>query len=214
MAGPKITFSVRKTGGWARFGALIDPAKANGRMRSNMRNATSHNAKLFAKQIRKVIQGGVAPANAALTIFIKKSSKPLAGPDALLFKAIAHKTLDPYTAEVGVKKGDASVNSAMVAHEGARIPVTPSMRAMFAYLADASDGNRSPGVLTGRAAELWRKRPGGWKALKKSTTHIVVPGRPFIKLAIEDKSARKTAARNWSYAYAAALAGKVWKAQR
>jgi len=203
---------VTLTGPWTKVASLLHPTGASARIKREIGNATSANGRLAVKAIRKVIQGGMSPANAPLTVLIKGSSKPIAGVSGELFKAIACEKINAYTAEVGVRKGDPEANSAIVAHEGARIKVTGKMRAMFARLADVSDGSSPASILTGRAAELWRQRPGGWHALKQGTTHIKVPGRPFIQKALDDDTVRQKMGHNWLAAWAAGLNNTRFKA--
>ena len=146
------------------------------------------------------------PGNAPLTIAVKGSSKP--GVDkGELFKAITYKVLSPYTAEVGVLKGDKTVNIAIAFHEGATIPVTPAMRGLFAALASASQGKATN--LGPRAQELFG-RYKGWKGLRASTTHIKIPGRPFIRKALEDPANKARVYQNWHQALlaAASMSGK------
>lgn len=209
---PKVVAGVTLTGPWSKLSSMLSPSVASGRIAREMRNATRSNGAIARKAIRKHIQSGLSPANEPLTIMIKGSTKPGVTGRGELFKAITSVVIDPYTAEVGVKKGDPEANTAIVVHEGARIKVTPKMRAMFGYLADVSDGGRPASALSGRAAELYRMRPGGWKALKQSTTHIRIPGRPFIEQALDDETLRRKLAHNWLSAWAAGLAGKRFKA--
>jgi hypothetical protein len=198
-------------GPWAKLAAMLDPGVTNPRISREMGRATRINGLIVRKAIRAELKSGMAPANAPLTVFIKGSSKP--GIDhGEMFKAITSVVINPFMAEIGVKKGDNAGSSALAVHEGATIRVTPKMRAMFGYLADVSAGKRDASRLTGRAAQLYRRRPGGWKALKQSTTHIRIPARPFIAQAMEHPGLRAKIGHNWTAAWAAGLVNKRFKA--
>lgn len=212
---PKVPqASIKLSSNWREISTMLSPAKVDARVRLNVRSATAYNAGLVRKQARSVIQGGMEPKNAALTKFIKRSSKPLAD-NAELYKAITSIVTNAFTAEIGVRKGDSTANTAVAVHEGARVKVTPAMRAMFARLHEVSEGGASPSTLTGRAAELWKRRPRrGWKPLRKGTTHIRIPPRPFMAVAMDDKAMLDRMAKAWSDAYAASIAGETWTARR
>jgi hypothetical protein len=205
----KVTLTFDKT--WKKLIHKLSVAKFTVALKEQVARATELNAMLVDAEVRRAIKnkktGG--PANAALTVLIKKSKKPLVD-SGQLFKSVTYKMLTEFTAEVGVLKGDASANIAVAVHEGATIKVTARMRAMFAMLAAASGarGKRRAAIvskLTGRAEELWKRRKNGWKALKPSTTHIRIPPRPFIRVVIEDPRIRRRAFKNWQKAIKAAF---------
>lgn len=133
---------------------------------------------------RKAIQTEKTQTNAALTAELKGDNKPLVGPNADLFQSITHKVKGSESAFVGVFRQDVeNYNTGVIVHEGAVIPVTKKMRAMFMVLANATIKN-DPTGLYGRAKELYK--PGlKIKPLKKSTRQIIIPPRPFFKIAIE-----------------------------
>lgn len=207
MATPNWT--VRLDSSWATMSALLNPSIVSRRVRNNVAKATSRNGAILRKQMRAELKTSIPPVLAPLTTFIKGSSK--SGVDrGALFKAITSQAINWHTAEAGVRKGTKEANYAVVFHEGARIPVTSKMRGMFAALAAVSNGQSPSSSLTGRAAELYKRRPNrGWKPLRTTTTHIKVPGRPFARQAFEDDATRRKIARNWSNAFAAAIAGKT-----
>lgn len=211
MSVPTATIKLDTT--WATLQILLDPSRVSKRANQNMAMATQYNARQVVKASKGVIRGRMSPPNAKLTKFIKRSTKPLSDRGDL-WRAITHQMKGAWEAEVGVKKGDATANYAILVHEGTKMRVTASMRVMFARLADVSNGGAPVSSLTGRAAELWKRRSGGWKGLKKSTTHITIPPRPFIKEAIDDKDLQRIIGLNWSYAFSAAVAGKPWRRQR
>lgn len=165
------------------------------------------------RKIRQLIRGNQAgyDANAALTKTLKGASVPLVGGKVdtggiSLFQAIRANTLDDYTVFAGVKFVSEKYDIAETLHEGATIPVTDKMRNLFRVLFFASVGRFDPGALTGRAAELWRLRPGGWKRLNPSTTAIIIPSRPFIERAFADPGMRREVKENWETALQAAFA--------
>jgi hypothetical protein len=200
------TVSVKLTASWAQLTALL--ATAVPHVMKEVERATGVNAALVQRTVRASIRSGGYTANRPLTRFIKGSSKPLVGRDSQLWKAITSKVMDPFSAEIGVLKGTPMVNIAAMVHDGVTIKVTPKMRKMFALLADAGNSRTSMPILTGRARELWIMRPKkGWKALKGSTTHIVIPPRPFLTQAVGDPELQKAVQENWLTAVSAGIAG-------
>ena len=211
------TGSVKLNAAWSHLATIISTASP--KMMAELERATVVNAAVVQKTVRQVIRAGGYEPNSPLTRFIKGSSKPLIGRDAQLWKAITTKVLGPFTAEIGVLKGDATANIAIIVHEGTTIKVTPKMRRMFQLLANASRaaaGNKrskaSPiapvAALQGRARELWEMRPGrGWKALKTSTTHITLPPRPYIAKVMDDPTLQEVVQKNWLDAAANGLIG-------
>ena len=200
MAMKPVTF----TGDWDKISGKAIAGAFTGKLNINLRRATTLNAMLVKKAIRRKIQGRIPPANSALTQAIKGSSKPLVD-KGQLFQSITHRVISPFTAEVGIAKGNAYANIGAAVHEGAVIPVTPQMRGLFAVLANASRGNSSG--LTGRAAQLFARNKD-WKGLKKSTTSIKIPSRPFVKLAMADIALRNKLYANWQQALGGAITGK------
>lgn len=208
---------MRLTGDWRKLQTLLVVAQFNRRLRVHMKRATRTNALLLRKEIRANISEAKyaksrAP-NAELTRFIKGSSKPLVDKPGGLFQSITSVVIDPFRAEVGVKKQARGAQAAIIVHEGAQVNVTPKMRGMFAALADASQGRRDPGSLRGRARELFERRSEGWKALKPGTTVIRIPRRPFIEEVVESNDVRKIIAQNWLQGAAGALIDRRLKFQ-
>lgn len=180
--------------------------------RSEIRKATRKNGLMAVKHIRQLIRGGEGgyEANAELTKEIKGASVPLVGGKAdtggiNLFQAISSTMLDDYTVFAGVKFVSEKYDVAATLHDGAVIPVTEKMRTMFRVLWWASEGSIDPAELTGRAAELWRLKKGGWYPLADSTNAIIIPGRPFIVRAFESGEIKREARRNWELAVQRAL---------
>ncbi len=193
-----ISFTLDK--GWKKYEAKLRTPQFERNLRTTLPPAMEKSAMHLQKMMRRTIRSGSYAAgaksftiakNAPLTIAIKKSSKALADYGDL-FAAITYQVAaDGREAFVGVlqvtrgRDGRSLSNLAEKLHEGVEIPVTPKMRRMFYYLALASGGHIKASDLTGRAAALWKRMPGEWKALKESTTKIVIPGRPFIRAAFE-----------------------------
>jgi len=173
------------------------------RLQRNVRRATALNALAAAKKMREVIQSGKLKANAPLTMAVKGSTKPLvAGGD--LFQSITVQKINEDEHFVGVLRTEGDFNLVAILHEGATIPVTPAMRWMFLMLAKASDGTMDPSKLEGRASELFAQFQG-WKPLGASTTAIVIPERPFVRITFESPDLIALCKANWAAACQAAL---------
>lgn len=167
---------------------------------------------MAVKHIRQLIRGGEGgyEANAELTKEIKGASVPLVGGKAdtggiNLFQAISSTMLDDYAVFAGVKFVSEKYDIAATLHDGAVIPVTEKMRTMFKMLWWASEGTIDSAQLTGRAAELWRLKKGGWYPIADDTKAIIIPGRPFIERAFESGEIKREARRNWEQAVQRAL---------
>lgn len=186
--------------------ALKAPA-FNAQLRRQLRRATMLNAKLVERQIRQVIRSGEFERNANLTVALKGSTKPLVD-QGQLFQFITSKVIDDTTAFVGVLRTDDNYNIVQTIHNGANIPVTKRMRGLFFILWQAGQGDFPLDRLEGRAAELFQKMPNaryGWRPLKDSTTHIIIPPRPFIHEAMDDRKLQLRIKENWVMAVQAAL---------
>jgi hypothetical protein len=201
-----VTFKFsRKRGEWKAFGKALDPKTFDRAVRRHVRRATALNGKVLLRGIRKTIQSGNFESNKPLTVAIKGSSKPLVDYGHHLFQALTSKVVDDFTAFAGVLQKDDFYNIARFLHDGGALPVTDKMRGLFYVLWLASRNAIDPGELTGRAAELWDRMPGGWFPLDENTQAIMIAGRPFIEKAIEDPEFRKLAKRNWEAALNAAF---------
>lgn len=190
--------------GWKRLKMALDPGKMDKEIRKQLRRATKRNAKLVEAAIRKEIRKGNFERNAALTVAIKDSTKPLVD-RGQLFQFVTSKTFGDSTLFVGVLRTDENYNIAAALHEGSTATVTPKMRGLFFVLWQASIGEMSPAALTGRAAELFERMPQGWLPLKAGTKFIVNPPRPFIEQAIKDAGLKEKIAGNWKMAIAEAV---------
>lgn len=186
--------------GWKKWERAVGKKVFRSKLRKHLKQATFFNQKIAEASIRKEIKRGSFEANSPLTIMIKGSSKPLVDKGTGLFQAITSKRVDDLTAFAGVLRTSEKYNIALGLHEGMTIRVTPAMRGMFFMLWKASEGEIGAGELTGRAAELWDRAPGGWKPLRSTTTQIIIPARPFIRQAFDNAELRRRAKRNWENA--------------
>jgi len=200
------------TFGYKEWQAACDPRRFERVLKKHMRRATELNGAVATKALRETIATGRGmAANAALTVFIKGSSKPLVD-FADLYGSQTFEVVDDYTVWAGVLKQDQEgYNLAQALHDGFQAKVTPAMRGMFFYLWKASTGAIKPEQLTGRAAELWARRPGGWFPLDEGTTVITTPGRPWVSITFGDPSFKAKVMLNWEQALEAVfreIAGK------
>ena len=229
---PRLVFKFK--GQWTPFRKAIDPARFGPRLERYVGHATKLNAYLVARRIRKAIKDRIPPGNADLTAAIKRSTKPLVDRGDL-WKAVTIQVVDWKTGFAGLLRtartstGEELVNLGVILHEGTSIRVTDRMRRMFRALARATNPTPPKHVKTragrrlyrgmasdaaankylrGRARELYDRNPDvRWKPLAASTTVIRIPGRPFLRDALEDQGLRAEILKNWSDAVARALGG-------
>jgi hypothetical protein len=185
---------------WKRFRKAIDSKNFSQALDKHVRRALARTGKLAEATIRKTIQTGMKPPNAPLTEEIKKSEKPLVGIHGQLFQGITSVLVGTRSVFVGVLRTDKNYNIGLTVHEGKAIRVTERMRTMFWYLWMVSEGRMGPDRLTGRAAELWQQKPGGWYPLRDETKFIIIPARPFIKAAFDDEGLASRVKANWQKA--------------
>lgn len=201
-------------GGWTPFRKAIDPTAFGARLERQVGAATRVNAYLVARRIRKSIKDRIPPGNADLTTAIKRSTKPLVDRGDL-WKAISAQVVDWKTGFAGLLRTARTtpraelVNLGVVLHEGTSIRVTDRMRRMFRALANAtSSGGADASKLRGRARELYDRNPAvRWRPIADSTTVIRIPGRPFLRDALEDQELRREIVQNWAQAVRRALGG-------
>lgn len=205
---------VKRKAEWKGFERALNPQVFDRVTRKHIRRATALNAKLVLRAMRKAIQSGEFEPNKPLTVAIKGSSKPLVDFGHSLFQALTDRLIDDFTAFVGIQRKDEFYNIGLFLHEGGALPVTPKMRGLFYLLWLASNEAIDPGELTGRAAELWERMPGGWFPIGKGTQAIMITGRPFVDRALEDPDLRSRSKRNWEGALRAALAEIAEKNRR
>ncbi len=126
-------------------------------------------AKFAEARLRRQIQSGKNQENAALTIIMKGSSKPLINFGTLL-KSVSSSHWTPYSFSVGVTNiGKGKINVPAILESGAVVPVTPLMRKFFWAKFMETKGKVLP--------------------LKASTTQIIIPPRPFLKTALVEDAA-------------------------
>jgi hypothetical protein len=202
----KTEFKIK---GLKRWRQALDASGFDRESRRNIRTATALNGKIAEALVRKTLQSKTSlTKNAPLTREIKGANKP--GVDSgLLFQSITSRVHDDFTVFVGVLRTSGEYNVAVIVHEGAEEKVTPEMRGMFFALWRASMGELDSGKLTGRAAELWARKPGGWLPLKDDTQVIINPGRPFFRIAFANTQMIKKARDNWKQALEATFAKRA-----
>lgn len=155
--------------------------------------------------MRQTIQSGKSlQRNAALTQAIKGDNKPLVDQGAL-FQQITSKVVDDFTVLAGVLRTSGAYNVGLIVHEGATIKVTPKMRGLFFVLWKASEGMLDPGQLEGRAKELFEQMSEGWLPLNANTEVIVIPPRPWIRIAFNNTQMIKQVRDNWKQAMEASF---------
>lgn len=199
-----MSTSIKFDKGWKKLHKALDPKTFGPVLERQVKKANAFNGKVMQAAIRRVIKSNVPPANRALTVAIKKSSKSLVDKGDLWGSVSSHQ-LSWDKVFVGIHRTHSAYNIGRFLHDGGSIPVTDRMRNMFTLLWYASNGSLDPSKLEGRAAELWERMPGGWLPLKPSTAAIVIPSRPFIKQAFADDAARKRVEANWTKAVQAAI---------
>lgn len=193
--------------GWKKMRKALKAPAFQTTLRRQLRRASVLNGKLVERRIREAMRKGGYAKNANLTIAIKGSTKPLVD-DGQLFQFITSKVIDDTTVFVGALRTDDNYNIIETIHNGATINVTPKMRGLFFILWMASKGQVPLSKLEGRAAELFRRMPYdsyGWRPLKESTTHIIIPPRPFIHKVLADVSLQLKVKENWTMAVQTAL---------
>lgn len=191
---------------FSRYRRALDKAALQPILEKHVASRTKLIGLHAEKLVRKLIKAsGVPPPNAALTAFIKGSSKPLVD-HGQVFQSVTSQQQAWNQIFVGILRKDKNYNIAEALHDGKDIPVTDKMRTMFFYLWLASTGRYDPAKLTGRAAELWLRRPAlGWFPLKEDTRIIKIPARPFIKQVFEGPELRGLAEKHWANAVREAL---------
>ena len=189
--------SVTLKGRWNDFKVSINSKAFFSRLKVEVGKATLLNVKLVQKRIRAELKG-IGPANAPLTIEIKKSKKPLIDFGDLR-KSIIGRRLKWHKGIAGVNRQSARYNIGLFLHDGGTIKVTDRMRNMFRLLFYVSQGRLDESKLTGRARELYDRNQGvQWRPI--TTGQIRIPGRPFVKNAIEDADLIAKIRKNYAQA--------------
>lgn len=178
-----MSATIKLTGEWPSLKALLDPRRTRAEVDLEAIKAL---AKVAKKIARSALERGGLDANSQLTQILKGRDDP-AKDTGEMMAAIRVIVLPQFRGVwVGIPKGHRKSKLAELVHDGATIPVTEAMRAMFRLLWQASEGKIDPQKLTGRAAALWKVKQSGWLPLKADTEHIVIVERPFMSLAFQD----------------------------
>lgn len=191
--------------GWKKFSAMLHPTKLGRHIDGQMKRANGLIGLRLAGQAKTRITSGSGgyKRNAGLTRFIKGSESPLADHGDLVGQ-IKHQVISAETVEIGVMKTSHLADIAEVLHTGITIDVSTKMRAMFFILWLKSKGY--PVSLTGRAQELWDRRPQrGWQKLRDDKTAIVIPPRPYFLFILTDPAVRAWIQEQWGFALKAAF---------
>jgi len=171
--------------GFDNLADILSTRNFKRRLHRHVKKATELNVIAGADQVKKDIYGNKFLANSALAVAIKGSSRPLVDTGALVGSLIG-RALAWNVGEIGVlRKGPHTQNIAVILHFGAKVPVTDKMRRYFHWLA-----SKNPKV----------------KPLKKTTTVIVIPPRPFMESALT-LGMQAEYKKNWEVAVMAALRG-------
>lgn len=189
--------SLRWSKGFKELEKALKKGATQAQIKKHMRRATLQAALGATEHVRRTIQEGRYEPNAALTIELKESSKPLVGgtTPAQLQQAIGHEFVSDLEVFVGVSRKNGRYDIAKTVHDGKSIKVTDKMRNLFRILWMKSQGANVQ--LVGRAAELWQLKPYGWLPLSPSTEHIVIPPRPFIEASFRDPGLKKYVRERW-----------------
>jgi hypothetical protein len=153
-----------KTGQWKLWMKLMTSKRFQFKLQTNVRSAMHANVQLGRGAVIKGIDSGAFAANSPFTVKMKGSSKPLVDKGDLR-RSIQGKVLSWREGFIGVLRTGGGANVAELLHEGGTLKVTPKMRRWFGAQANAK----------------------GTRPLSPGTTSIRIPGRPFIKDAL-DKS--------------------------
>jgi hypothetical protein len=159
--------------------------------------------------MRGVIQRGVPPPNAHMTVILKGSSKPLVGKTARLWKSVTSKVEKsggwPTAVHIGVMRtsGPEHVKIAKIVHNGTEITVTKKMARMFDLLNRHSDphaymrnGKPPPPLTSPRARELLAGATGPIPSLREGRK-IVIPARPFALITMTNPKFRAAVKREF-----------------
>jgi hypothetical protein len=179
---------------WGRLARWTSSGAFTRRLHKEIRVAMKFSVNEIAKAIRKKMRSGsVGPSNAPLTIEIKRGRNTPLEDLGELRKRVGKKVFSWNRGAAGFIEGvnharDQDIMVAKTIHNGTAVPVTQRMRNMFAWLSRVSEGEAGPEQLTGRARVLYERAPGvEWRPLARTTTHIIIPPRPFIIEVMKDR---------------------------
>ena len=184
---------IKKDANWARFSRATSRPVFQRGMEAALKKAILRVCLLLQDEIRgRIIKNEYGPITDLAVLSKsakKKSSKALIDTGGLV-QNITYKIIDPTTAFVGIlrtartaKRGGVSsgmtvFNLGRVLHDGVTIRVTDRMRDFFRAMAS--------------------EYPGEWLPLRRSTTAIRIPARPFIKKPIEDRAVVRKISEEWA----------------
>jgi hypothetical protein len=187
--------SLRWSKGFKELEKALKKGATQAQIKKHLGRATLQAAQIATQHVKKTIQVGRYEENAALTIDLKGSTKPLVGGSGQLQQAITHDRITDLQYFVGVSRQNDRYKIAKTVHDGKSIAVSEKMRNMFRILWMKSQGANVE--LVGRAAELWALKPYGWLPLSPSTQHIVIPPRRFIEASFKDPGLKKQVQERW-----------------
>lgn len=199
----QFTFQMGK--GWKEYMNATDAKRFQAKFARMRRKALQ----LVAVEIMEwAIESGSSnfARNAQLTIEIKGGSTPMRDQRKLLRKALKTKMVGQSAVFIGVPQGSRYFGIVKGLHDGMTIPVTEKMRLMFFALAAVSNGTAPASMLTGRAKELYKRKPTGWRQISRGTKVIRIPGRPFIAEAFDNPYSKALILRRFSEAVDQTLA--------
>lgn len=169
---------MKLTGNWKGLTALLD--------RRTTKSVDDAVLRASAETIKDTIVKGFdeLEGNAKLTIALKGRDDPGRDSDDLISSIKVIFLPRRRGLWIGIEATSPAAQYARIVADGTQIEVTDAMRGMFFLLWQVSEGRRDPSILTGAAADLWNRMPGGWLPLKPETTHIIIPPRPWIRNAL------------------------------
>lgn len=203
---------MKLTGKWAKMRVILSPKRLAAATSVEVSRATEQNAMFTARAIRRYIKAAKVEANAAATIAMKGSSKPLVH-TGQMFQSIKGSLINSTTALAGVLRtaksedGAELANVAAILNEGATIPVTESMRGLFYALHTATTRGRGAVDASPRLDAILGARGGSKEViwpLDEGTEEIDLPARPFFEDSI-DSALKARIRKNWERAYQRAL---------
>jgi hypothetical protein len=178
---------LRTDAGWRKFERALNAQKFRQKLHAKKGKALDKVARVI---VREAIAAGGFAKNAALTQAIKGGAVPLQDTGKQLVKAIRTRR-EGDKLFVGVPFNHAFYKKARAIHDGSIAKVTPKMREMFILLWLASNDEISSRQLTGRAAELFKRKKKGWLPLKSETRVIKIPARRFMAEAFGSDASRQ-----------------------
>jgi hypothetical protein len=184
--------------GFKRIQTAIDPKLHNAKLKKHLQianNKIGAHARLMIRNVIKSVND--MTENSPLTSAIKGSNKPLVDKGDL-WGALTYQVVGDTAVFVGIMQNSNQYNIAVTLHNGVIIKVTPEMRGLFHSLWQASIGKMPVSKLSARAQELYERKPTGWLPLRETTTAIIIPPRPFMLKAFEDKGLEAYAQKTWN----------------